>query len=151
MCKLQAGGIFRMHAAQADEAAQEVVPEALGPEAAMSNATVSPHEAAPACPTIPEAPNGPCAHGFGPLGRMAGPSMAAVAGLVSGSAESTLHVPAEPQLAQWEPERAQAGPDWAQAGLLADAHAAPAPLTAPVQLVASSMVRGPCNPSIADS
>lgn len=130
-----------MHAAQVDEAAQEVEPKALGPEAAVSTATMPPHEASPVPMSVPEAPSGPCGQGFGAHGRMAGPSLAAVAGLVSGSAETALHAPADDQPAERQPAPAQAEPDRAQAGPLAGEHAAPAPLPAPVQLVPSSLVR----------
>lgn len=109
----------------------------------MGTASAWPHEAAPACPSVPEAPNGPSGQGFGAPG-----SMAAVGGLVSGSAESALHAPAEPQPAERQPEPAQAERDGAQAGLLAGEHAAPAPLPAPVQLAASSLVRARGIPAV---
>ena len=136
-----------MHAAQADEAAQEFEPEALGPEAATSTATAWPCEAATASPFVPETTNGLCAQGLGAPGRLAGPSMAAVGGLVNGSAGAVLHAPAEAQHAERQPEPAQAGHDRALAGPLADEHAAPATLPAPVQPVASSLVRARCIPA----
>ena len=114
----------------------------------MSTASAWEHEAGSACPSVPEAPISPSAQGFGAHDRMAGPSVAAVAGLVSASADAAMHDPAEPEPAERQPEPAQSERDGALAGLLADAHAAAAQLPAPVQLAASSLVRSPCNPAL---
>ena len=140
-----------VHATQAGDAAQEVEPEALGPEADQSTATARACEAARACLLLPDAPNGPSALGLGGPGGVAGVSMLALdgaAGLGSGSAESALHTLPAPEPAEREPEPAQAERTQAQAERIqaqaGDTHAAPGLLPAVAQAAASSLVRVRC-------